>query len=151
MTSPQPLPPLRWLDASLPRVGTFPPALSAMPVRYGLHVGQIGEDGDVLVLGHHEDRRRVLAAVFADYRVMVGERVNEWDPDLTYGDALEGLRRYWAVFAAPCGDHQPAHRPDPDCRACRATASDPDAEWFLWWDRTPEDPDAFPVTVWSVW
>lgn len=110
--------------AMLTQEAAFPEVLtSTMEQRYGLYVSHAGEDGDMFVLGHHDDPRRVLAAFAAEERITGGERLGEqFEP----GEARElVVFPKWGVLLDP----------EPDCA------------WGIRWTATQSDPGAFPITM----
>lgn len=110
-------------------------------VFYGVPVSAIGEDGDMIALGHHEPRR-VLAAMRR-----YGREVCGMDDEDTFGYGFLGrahlsmyavLKRAHAVFTDEAGYEWYARLvPDPDPHALSAATVN--------WD----DFSAIPVTVWS--
>jgi hypothetical protein len=115
------------------------PALDLFVLFYGVWVTYIGDDGDLILLGHPGELR-ALAAVRA-----------VWRRDLGFDGADRRLRR-WAepVFTeleythARLKDHCDAHSStDPDCRRCTDIGSYP------WWMEygAEESADTFPVIL----
>jgi hypothetical protein len=144
--------------------GKFEQGLArSLPEHYGCRVTYIGEDGDVMVMGH-PGARRALAAANRCARKDVG-LVNLADDRFADFYALM-VRELWAVpghasdcplvstFLAWCADVdakvdnrppvvEPGDeiKPEHDCE-CRDFH---DGDWYLRW--VPSDtPDAFPVT-----
>ena len=97
---------------------------------FGITVAHIGEDGDMLALGHHSPRR-ALAAFNRHARTFVGLTNVADDRRATAEDWLDGITQQWAVFRKP----------------------NPDSEWedpdFMWVadESTADDPNARPVTL----
>lgn len=106
---------------------TIPEVLTgAFTVAGGLFISWMGEDGDVIILGHHDD-----AAVEAALKVL--------DPDL----AGCPYRAGWAVLTDP-----PAH----DCVAddttsCHGCDEITNVPWWMQWDVAQDTQGAFPVMV----
>lgn len=119
------------------------PDLKGFETHYGMRVSDIGEDGNVVILGHH-DKRRALAALNRHARTFWGL------PDLYDGrlpmfresPAVDHLRDCWATLVKNCGD--PGHAAD--CFRCRELA---EADWWIDYSANETDPDAFPVMVWG--
>jgi hypothetical protein len=88
---------------------------------YGIPVMHIGEDGDMLALGHHEPRR-ALAAFNRHARVFCGLANVADDRSAKASDFLNDISQRWGQFRKPI----PADAEDPDC------------EWYL----DPCAPDA---------
>ena len=97
---------------------------------YGIPVCHIGEDGNMLALGH-PGLRKALAAFNRHARVFCrlvnvaddhGARLVDW---------VDAVEEKWVVF----------RKPDPDNEG-----EDPDFEWYF--DEAPEsDPNSLPVTI----
>ncbi len=115
----------------IPTAADYPRLLTdTMNDRYGLHVSHVGEDGSLFVLGHHDDKRRVIAALNAEQRIAAGEGLT---CDVT-ADSLPGLV---AAVASSL------------LRETYAVAEDPPDGWWMWMrcDRSPSAPGAFPITL----
>lgn len=116
------------------------------PRYYSIALSDVGETGAVVVLGHHDDPRRVVAAlnrharlVWGTCSLLDGVMCPEFD------DAAAGLTRHWAAFATECEDAgRPYHRPG--CVTCTDIRA---GHWWLSWDKAATDPGAFPVTHWE--
>lgn len=80
---------------------------------YGVPVCHIGEDGDMLAIGHH-DPRRALAAFNRHARVFCGLFNVADDRSATADDMLVLISARWGQFRKPAGD-----------------AEDPDCEWYV--------------------
>jgi hypothetical protein len=147
---------------------TFPEQLAANAPHefYGVKVMWIGEDGEVLVLGHPGKRRALAAAnklarVDAHLTNLFDDGGAEWDWNI--------VRELWATPAhttgckyvqaflewcntegpAPAGEVRPpvveagdriTAGQDCDC------ASKGDGEWYIRYDGGADEPGAFPVT-----
>lgn len=81
-----------------------PLALITDPVmeetHYGIKVSHIGEDGDLIALGHHSDRR-TLAAFNRHMRVFLGLANLADDRSATAADWVPALQRKHCVFRVP--------------------------------------------------
>jgi hypothetical protein len=81
-----------------------PGAIIATPetedTHYGIPVAHVGEDGDLLALGHH-DRRKTLAAFNKHARTFIGLPNVADDFSAHAEDWLNAIRLRWAVFAVP--------------------------------------------------
>lgn len=81
---------------------------------YGIPVTHVGEDGDMLALGHHHPRR-ALAAFNRHARVFCGLANVADDRSAEADDMLNLITAGWGQFRKPyAGD-----------------AEDPDCEWYL--------------------
>lgn len=115
-----------------------PPQLAGFTTLYGIQVSTIGEDGDLVALGHH-DRRTVLAAFLAYYRKVMGDPISLYHD----GDSLD-IGEMWARLVGQCGGECPQPQSAIGlCDACDHAARD---AWFLNWDEVPQ-PGSFPVTI----
>jgi hypothetical protein len=108
---------------------------------YGLHLVDVGEDGDVIVLGHHDDRR-VVAAINRHARTVWGEPISD-----QYDAALLNLTQRWAKLMTRC-ENATEKWHDED-RACSLCAEIQQAGWWLRWNADAGEPGAFPVTRWA--
>lgn len=90
---------------------------------YGLQVCDVGDDGDILVFGHN-DNRRTLAAIARHSRVWWGVSMREW----TLAEAEANTVRRWARLIEP----------------------DPGEDWRITWGARADDVGAFPVTHWCA-
>jgi hypothetical protein len=97
---------------------------------YGIKVSHIGEDGDLIALGHHSDLR-TLAAFNRHMRVFLGLANLADDRSSTAAEWVPALQRKHAVFRTP----------DPDNEF-----EDPEWSWVAHWCDT-DTPDARPVTL----
>ncbi|MFB7359617.1 hypothetical protein [Streptomyces gardneri] len=99
---------------------------------YGITVCTTGEDGDMLALGHHNDRR-ALAAFNAHARRYLGLVNVADDRRADADDWLDAIRQGWVVFRTP----------DPE--------QGDDPEWVWSADAASETtPNAQPVTFLTV-
>ncbi|MFI5473166.1 hypothetical protein ACIA6D_23365 [Streptomyces cacaoi] len=114
--------------------GTPTPELVANPAmeatHYGIQVATLGEDGDMIALGHH-DTRRALAAFNRHARVVWGL--------LNLEDSRSALAADWAKDIKPCMAVFRTADPESDYE-------DPGCIWFADWS-DPDSPDARPVTI----
>ncbi len=113
---------------------TTHPTLIAEPemeeTHYGIKVSHIGEDGDLITLGHHSDRR-TIAAFNRHMRVFLGLANLADDRSSTAADWVPALQRKHAVFRAP----DPAN-----------DWEDPAWSWVAHWCDA-DTADASPVTL----
>jgi hypothetical protein len=96
---------------------------------YGIHMAPIGEDGDMLALGHH-GKRKALAAFNRYARIICGWPNIADDFGALAKPWFDRIDERWALFATP----------DPE------QGEDPDCAWYSTWC-SPETPGALPVTV----
>jgi hypothetical protein len=124
MTTIETLPPVR--------TGPFTPTAADMEaVHYGIPVCHVGEDGDLLALGHH-DARKVLAAFNRHARVCAGLLNLADDRSTTVADLLPSLRQRWALFRPP---------------DAASEWDDPDCPWYCDWVDEPNEAGSVPVTI----
>lgn len=118
------------------------PDLKGFKTYYGLQVSDIGEDGDLIILGHHHhDPLRVIAALNRHARTHWSLTNLIDKPGAEVADLACSVYETHAVLRTECDD--PDH--EADCVMCREVA---DADWWIEWNRTAEEPGAFPVTMW---
>lgn len=109
------------------------PNLDGFDTCYGVRVVVLGEDFDLLALGHH-DRRRALAAFNRYSRRVIGDALGAAE--------LVEIRYTWAVLAGECGE---CDDPADVCEQCQVVRAG--GWWLEYDDEYATDPDAFPVTV----
>lgn len=109
----QPVDPMRGVPAFL---------LKDFFQHYGIYVSFIGEDDQLVALGHHGNERAVIFAFNRHAQVDIGlDNIEDWVP---FVENVTPLHRTWAV----------------------ETTGDTD-NWNLRWPVAADEPDAFPVTV----
>lgn len=124
----------------------------SLALRYGLRVGAVGEDGDMLALGHHPTLRTV-AALNAEARYLMGPMglaENCWPYRFIYGEVASKLKRTWAVLRETCdyADLEEGHDPPSDpCYECKLRR---EVDWYIEWGHTPHHYRAFPIMLWSA-
>lgn len=126
------------------------PQLEGFTTFYGIQVSPIAEDGALIVLGHHDDRRRVIAALNRHAREVCGLINLADERGASYDDAEGGLHRHWAVLVEECDDpdrHGDAAAEGYECSRCAEIEQGP---WWINWAAKETDPGAFPVMVWEV-
>lgn len=111
----------------------FPPVLTetgTFTEHNGIWIGYVGEDGNLIALGHH-DPEQALAA-FKDF-----------DSDAVWCDYVDTT---WAVLVDPPTHDNCMTRTDPavSCLGCDETEGVP---WWMQWGLAEGTPDAFPVMV----
>jgi len=113
------------------------------PTHYGVKLVDIGEDGDVVILGHHEDERRRVVAALHRHSQRWGGLTGD------YREVLENLEPRWARFMTDCEEPE-SHRSlvefDGACWKCKEIERD---GWHLTWGAKPSDPGAFPILHWG--
>jgi hypothetical protein len=121
--------------ATMPGTSTIPAITNPEmeDTHYGIPTTCIGEDGDMLALGHHAPRR-ALAAFNRHARVFLGLANLVDDRGAHAVDYLDGIHQEWAVFRQPNPDDQ---------------WEGPDWTWVADWS-DPHHPDARPVTVFTT-
>jgi hypothetical protein len=101
------------------------PDLSGFETHFGIRVSYIGEDGYMVALGHHDDKRRVVAAMNRLARKQAG-LVNMLDDSRGgYADVADWLFDDWGIELTGSTD-----------------------EWCIQWG-AQGNPDAFPITIWK--
>jgi hypothetical protein len=121
---------------------TSTPDLKGFETYYGLRLSDIGEDGDVIILGHHSDEPlRVVAALNRHARTFWGLANLIDRPGAELDDLVGAIHETHAVIVVQCDDS--AH--EPDCSRCREIG---EADWWIEWNHAGDDPNAFPVTMW---
>lgn len=78
--------------------------------QFGIAIAHVGEDGNLLALGHH-DKRKTLAAFNRHGRTFLGWLNLAEDHSATADEWLGLITPRWAVFAVP----DPLKGQDPDC------------------------------------
>lgn len=122
------------------------PDLKGFTIYYGVPVSDIGEDGNLIALGHH-DTRQVLAAFNRHARTFWG-LTDLYDgrlPMFPRHHAVEDVCERWAVLVKECDEaRQPDHTGD--CSRCRLLKEE---DW--WIDYSAKEPTlgSFPVMVWA--
>jgi hypothetical protein len=135
------------------------PDLSGFATHYGVRISCIGEDGDMVILGH-VDRRRTIAAVRAYLRYLWGNQleVDDYLSSRLLLDPWEYTRAAERAVTATAGARSHAVQLPPPCDQPRTCTCDRNpscvemsgVSWWLDCDADPDNPDAFPVTYWSV-
>jgi len=115
---------------------------------YGIRVACLGEDGDMIALGHH-DSRRVVAAFNRHARHHSCWFNMADDTEATYADVVDALLATYVTEDLVCGsciDY------DDDCATCRASHDRRFSidGWSPSFGVSTPGPGVFPVTVWSV-
>ncbi len=117
------------------------PDLALFSTFYGVRLSQIGEDGDVVLLGH-PGKLRAFAAMRAWLRYDCGdaEVLYEWE-----GPVVDRLRHQWAIVRTHCDDWPacsiedgfPCHDEDED------RTGYPEHDWSEWvpWPNWRPSPD----------
>lgn len=124
------------------------PALSDFDVHFGIPVSAIGEDGNLIALGHHTPKA-ALAAFNAYARRTIG-LVDLLDGRGRWQEALDGVKQCRAVLLTEhCRDCADPEVRDAACGQCweiRDAAKG--GSWWIAYDAAEDEPGAFPVTVW---
>lgn len=102
------------------------PDLSGFEAHYGIRVSYIGEDGYMVALGHHDDKRRVIAAMNRLARKQAGLSNMRDDHRATYEDAVGRLYDDWGVELTGSAEEW--------CIQCGEQGN----------------PAAFPITLWKA-
>lgn len=148
----QPLPgmpePQTLVPAALdPRI----PQLDGFEVHYGIPVSSIGEDGDMIVLGHH-DGKQALSALNA-YAKSLGW-IDLLDGDGRWTDAwkvaLSQVESRWALLVERCDEYPKCATDLSEDGKCQRCAEITDAGWYLNYAATEADQGAFPVMIWRA-
>jgi hypothetical protein len=116
---------------------------------YGIRVAYLGEDGDMIALGHH-DSRRVVAAFNRHARHHSCWLNMADDTEATYADVINALQATYVTEDLVCGSCNDDD--DDDCTTCR-TSHDRRFSvdgWDLSFGVSKPGPGVFPVTVLPV-
>ncbi|GIM88797.1 hypothetical protein [Paractinoplanes toevensis] len=118
------------------------PDLQGFETYFGLQVSDVGEDGSVIILGHHHNEpRRIVAALNRHAREFWGLANLVDDQNPGPGELADSLAETYAV--ARCG----AACRDDQCGNCERVRAG-QREWWITWDVAPGTPHSFPATVW---
>lgn len=104
------------------------PDLKGFNTYYGLQVSDIGEDGNLIILGHHHaEPRRVIAALNQHARTFwsLTNLLDDRGADLA--DLAGALHETYAVVEE----------------------FDRHGAWYIRWNVDPATPEAFPATIWT--
>jgi hypothetical protein len=121
------------------------PELSGFTEIYGMRVSTIGEDGDMVILGHHETAYALAA--FTGYSVDTLGLSDIYDglqPD-PGPTATKAIKRGWASLKTAC-DEFGEDEHDPDCYECIEIS---ECSWYLEIGEK-EHPNSFPVTYFTA-
>ena len=110
-------------------MGNSLPDLKGFETYYGLRVADIGEDGNVIVLGHyHDSPLRVIAALNKHARTFWGLTNLLDDPGAELADLKSALTETYAVVEKYDGN----------------------LDWYISWNEPANRPGAFPATIWGA-
>lgn len=129
------------------------PDLDHFEVYFGIRVADVGEDGDLIALGHHEPKA-ALAAFNAHAKKFWG-LVDLFDTGPhdapRWRRALQDVKQRWAVSLTDrCRDCVRDGRRD-DCAGCGdVQAAIKEGSWWIAYDAAEDEPGAFPVTLWRA-
>lgn len=141
MPEPQTLVPAA-LDPRIPHLDSF-------EVHYGIPVSSIGDDGDMIALGHH-DPKQTLAALNA-YAKSLG-LVDLLDGDGRWTDAwklaLDRVFPRWAVLLKHCDEYPRCAVDLTDDGNCQRRAEITQSGWCIDYGATEPGQDTFPVMIW---
>ncbi|MEU0515610.1 hypothetical protein [Amycolatopsis sp. NPDC006125] len=136
------------INRAFPELASTPDQMKPfMQEHHGVWVCYIGEDGDVIALGHHEPRR-VLAAFNRIARKECGLVNLVDDRNARYVEVARELHWRMARLVTAC--EAPEHDQDIEERGyCYHCVSLKDGGFWVDWS-DPEHPDAFPITTWEA-
>lgn len=125
---------------------TDAPPLDGMELHHGLWVAGLGEDGDLLVAGHHP-LMRAVAALNSYSRRNLGWTNLADDRTTTLDDIAPAIEQRWATQQtyADCDDRED-EGPDHQCPMCCALD---DGNWWIA-IHNEERPGSFPITWMSA-
>ncbi len=104
------------------------PDLAGSEAYFGVTLLDVGEDGDVVILGHGHDPMRLIAALNRHARECWGLANLLDDAGKTVADLADSLSETWAYLTADNGDEY---------------------GWYMEWDVDPLMPNgAIQVTMW---
>lgn len=116
--------------------------LEGFEAYYGLQLSDIGEDGEVIVLGHHgSDPHRVIGALNQHARRCWGFANLMDDRSAELAELQDMFVQTYAV--ARCGKTCR----DAECVRCEEVRGGK-REWWIEWNREPGEEHAFPATIW---
>ena len=115
-----------------------------MQEHYGVWVSYVGDDGDMVALGHHEPKR-VLAA-FNRYARRECGLVNITD-DRRAGYAAVASDLRWRMARLVTACDSPTHDEDERDSYCGRCSLLGDGGWYIDW-ADQDAPGAFPITMW---
>lgn len=139
------------------------PDLDGFDTFYGVRISCIGEDGDMIMLGHVDDRH-AIAVVRAYLRRLQGpvdadEYLNDRlarDPDdlrhaieRGYVDVFRPVARTYAREIKHCDRFPQCQGPDVDCGPPVSCAELDGCAWWLDTDTHPAMAGAFPASYWT--
>lgn len=117
-----------------PKARTYDEITANWAFHYGIKLTEVGPGFDVVILGHHQDARRVLAAVNRYARwFWAQDSLAEIANPSSDGSAPGTFSQRWAKFATEDED---------------APLIEPWGKWRIDWNVDPFDPNAFPITLW---
>ncbi len=141
------------------------PDLDGFDTHYRVRISCVGDDGDMVMLGHVPPRR-AIAAVRAYLRRLLGNQI-EVDDQLNHrlgripwvrefarthdaDDMFTPGQHRWATLVRTCDRWPVCRDPGHECGTpapCETIATYP---WWITWDGvTADTPDAFPITYWA--
>lgn len=121
------------------------PQLQGFETRYGVPVSAIGEDGDMIILGH-VDKRRALAAFNSYCRVVIGlADIYDGLAGTPVPMALKAISQGWASLREQCDSAGDDDHPD-DCDECIEIS---EHSWYIEVG-DKERPNSFPVTYFTA-
>lgn len=127
---------------TFPDLASTPDEMAAsMTEHYGIRVSYIGEDGDMIALGHHAPEQ-VLEAFD---RLACSEGLALTDANEDRRHATPSLERRMARLVTAC--ESPDHDQDTADGGCGQCAMLADGAWYLEWG-DPNSPSTFPITMW---
>jgi hypothetical protein len=104
------------------------PALAGSETYYGVTLSDVGDDGDVVILGHGHDPMRLIAALNRHAREYWGFVNLLDDKSMTVADLAGDFSETWAYLTADNTDEY---------------------GWYMEWNVNPLMPNgSFPVTMW---
>ncbi len=139
------------------------PDLPGFATHYGVRICNIGDDGDMVMLGHVDDRTAV--AVARAYLRSLQSRIeadlyldgrlgrDPWDYQRAWArDALsifEPVKRKWAVRIKNCDRWPACQEPHADCGNPAPCQEIQYHDWWLDCDASAGQPGAFPISYWA--
>jgi hypothetical protein len=120
------------------------PDLEGFETYYGVPISAIGEDGDLITLGHH-DKRRALAALNR-YAKSVYGFLDLYDGLHPSRPMVDDIAEMWATLKQECDQMGDDGHDESKCGECIELANS------SWWIEcgTKQVSGSFPVMYWRV-
>jgi hypothetical protein len=127
------------------------PTLHHFEICFGIPISDIGEDGVLIALGHHDPKAALAAFNAHARRSGVCDLLDGRGTRARWMEALDGVRHRWAVqLVGQCRTCAREGARD-ECGVCADVAEATEmGSWCLDYSAAETEDGAFPVTVWSA-